>query len=174
MSNLRKSSEFTPSWPSRLRRRLSAAWTDSFITFANVSGERDVAFAGVTRRFDVQYFAAMGRVSQAGDDTGFAGLEPCFANIFRRAEHFSDELRRDRHVLGLPARHLRSDTATDRTDLAFKLAHACFVRVIVDHAANRFLLEFALLGLESVFFQLPLDQIPLGDLEFLAFGVTWN
>ena len=32
-SILRKSSAFTPSWPSRLRRRLSAACTDSFITF---------------------------------------------------------------------------------------------------------------------------------------------
>ena len=77
-------------------------------------------------------------------------------------------------VLGFSARDLRRDAATNSADLALQFAHAGFVRVIVNDPAKRVLLPFALLGLESVFLQLPLDEISLRDLEFLALGVTGN
>src|SRR5438093_5812677 len=125
-----------------------------FHHFANVSGERDISLAGITRRFDVQHFATGRRVSQTGNHTGVAGLELCFANIFRRAKHFRYEFRRDRYVLGFSARDLRCNSAADGCDLSLELAHAGFVRVIVDDVAERFLLPLDLLGLESVFLPL--------------------
>ena len=54
----------------------------------DLPGKRDIPFARITRRLDVQYFAAARRVSQSGDHAGFTGLELCFANVFGRAEHF--------------------------------------------------------------------------------------
>ena len=143
-----------------------------FHHFANVSGERDVAFAGITRRFDVQHFAALRSVSQACNHTGFACLELCFANVFCRAQHFRHELCRNRRALDFSPRNLRRDSTADGCDLALQLPHSSFVRVIVNDLAERVLLPFDLLGLESVFFQLPLHQVSFGDLEFLALGVT--
>src|SRR5262249_29020839 len=44
--------------------------------------------------------------------------------------------------------------------------------VVVDDTAECILLEFALLWFQSIFFELPRHEVPLGDLEFLALGVT--
>src|SRR5438093_13406876 len=143
-----------------------------FHYFADVSGERDISFARITCRFDVQYFAASRRVSQTGNDTRFAGLEPCFANIFRRAEHLRHQFRRDRCMLNFSTRNLRRNTPADSRDLALQFAYAGFVCVIVNDLSKRVLVPIDLLGLESVFFQLPLYEISLGNFDFLALGVT--
>src|SRR5438093_4286301 len=140
--------------------------------FADVSGERDISFAGITCRFDVQYFAASRRVRQTGNDSRFTGLELCFAHVFRRTEHLRHQFRRDRCMLDFSARNLRRNAPAHSCDLALQFAHAGFVCVIVNHAAERFLLPFTLLGFESVFLQLPLHEVSLCDLEFLALGVT--
>src|ERR1051325_2647088 len=86
---------------------------------SDLSGKRDVSFARITRRFDVQYFAAGRCVSQSRDDSGFAHLEFGLANVFRRAEHFSNNLRCDRHVFAFSTRNLRRDTTADGADLTF-------------------------------------------------------
>ncbi len=46
------------------------------------------------------------------------------------------------------------------------------MRVIVDDPANRILLKFALIGLESVLLELSPNEISFRDLQFLALGVT--
>src|SRR5437870_9180900 len=143
-----------------------------FHHFADVSGQRDISFARITCCFDVQYFAASRRVSQTGNDSRFTGLELCFANIFRRAEHLRQQFRRDRCMLDFSTSNLRRNAATDRADLPLQFPHTCFVRVIVNDLADRFILPFDLLGLESVFLQLPLYQISLRNFDFLALGVT--
>src|SRR5882724_9585691 len=140
--------------------------------FADVSGERDISFARITCRFDVQYFAASRRVSQTGNDSRFTGLEPCFANVFRRAEHLRHQFRRDRCMLDFSARNLRRNTPANSSDLALQFAYACFVCVIVNDLSKRVLLEFALFRLESVFLQLPPYEISLRNFDFLALGVT--
>src|SRR6266496_2326668 len=140
--------------------------------FADVSGERDISFARITCRFDMQYFAASRRVSQTGNDSRFAGLELCFANIFRRAEHLRHQFRRDRCMLDFSTRNLRRNTPANSCNLALQFAHARFVCVIVNDLSKRVLLEFALFRLESVFLQLPLYEISLGNFDFLALGVT--
>src|SRR5437867_703189 len=140
--------------------------------FADVSGGRDISFARITCRFHVQYFAASRRVSQTGNDSRFTGLEPCFANIFLRAEHLCHQFRCDRCMLDFSARNLRRNTPADSRDLALQFAHAGFVCVIVNDLSKRGLLEFALFRLESVFIQLPLYEISLGNFDFLTLGVT--
>src|SRR5437773_7425076 len=143
-----------------------------FHHFADVSGERDISFARITCRFDVQYFAASRRVSQTGNDSRFTGLELCFAHVFRRAEHLRHQFRRDRGMLDFSAGNLRRNTPADSRDLALQFAYASFVCVIVNDSAERVLLEFALFRLESVFLQLPLYEISLHNFDFLALGVT--
>src|SRR5437867_1469927 len=140
--------------------------------FADVSGERDISFARITCRFDVQYFAASRRVSQTGNDSRFTGLELCFAHVFRRAEHLRHQFRRDRCMLDFSARNLRRNTPADSRDLALQFAYAGFVCVIVNDLSKCVLLEFALFRLESVFLQLPLYEISLGNFDFLPLGVT--
>ena len=139
---------------------------------SDLPGKRDIPFARITRRFDVQYFAAGRCVSQSGDHAGFTGLELCFANVFGRAKHFRHHLRRDRCVIDFAARDLRRNAATHSSDLTLELTNAGFMRVIADDAAKRVLLEFTLLGFEPVLLQLSRDKISLRDLEFLALGVT--
>src|SRR5581483_1789927 len=126
-----------------------------FHHFADMSRENDVALAWVAGCFDVQHLAASGGVSKAGYDTRFAGLEPRFAHVLHRAEHFAHHLRRDGDAPGFSARHLRRNTATDGGNLPLEFAHACLVCVIVDDSAKRFFLKLALLRLETVLFELP-------------------
>src|SRR5438034_1018145 len=140
--------------------------------FADVPRKQDISSARITCRFDVQYFAASRRVSQTGNDSRFTGLELCFAHIFRRTEHLRHQFRRDRCILDFSTRNLRRNTPADSCDLALQFAHAGFVCVIVNDLSKRVLLEFALFRLESVFIQLPLYEISLGNFDFLALGVT--
>src|SRR5207253_699090 len=66
----------------------------------------------------------------------------------------------------------RRDSTANRSDLALELAHAGFVRVIVDDLAERVVLPVDLFGLQADFFHLPPDEITFRDLELLALGVT--
>src|SRR6266446_5341148 len=70
------------------------------------------------------------------------------------------------------AGNARRDSTANRSDLALELAHAGFVRVIVDDLAERVVLPVDLFGLQAVFFHLPPDEITFRDLELLALGVT--
>src|SRR5207249_9159851 len=101
-------------------------------------------------------------------DSGFAGLEPCFANVLRRAEHFTHELWCDRYMLGFSARNLRCDAATKCADLSFELTDTGLMCVVVDNTSERVVFPDALFGFQSVFFELPRHEVPLGDLELLA------
>ena len=49
--------------------------------FADVTGKRDVAFAGITHRLDMQYFAAGRRIGQAGNNSRLTRFEFCLANV---------------------------------------------------------------------------------------------
>src|SRR5437016_14637211 len=75
-------------------------------------------------------------------------------------------------MLDFSARNLRRNTPADSRDLALQFAYAGFVCVIVNDLSKCVLLEFALFRLESVFLQLPLYEISLGNFDFLALGVT--
>src|SRR5712692_3447044 len=70
------------------------------------------------------------------------------------------------------AGNARRDSTANRSDLALELAHAGFVRVIVDDLPERVVLPVDLFGLQAVFFHLPPDEITFRDLELLALGVT--
>ena len=129
----------------------------------DLPGKRDIPFAQITRRFDVQYFAAARRVSQSSDHAGFTGLELCFANVFGRAKHFRNHLRRDRCVIRFSPRDLRRNAATHSSDLTLELTNAGFMRVIADDEAKRVLLEFTLLGFEPVLLQLSRNKISLRE-----------
>ena len=85
-----------------------------------------------------------------------------------------DKFRGDIDTLTFTARTLRGDGSTNCADLPFKLANSCLVRVIINDSPNSFVLEFALLRLDSIFFQLATDQIAFGDFQFLALGVPGN
>ena len=137
-----------------------------------MSGESDISFPRITRRFDVQHFTTGRCVSQPRDNTRLARFESGLAHVFGWAEHFDDQLGRDRGVLGFSPRHLRCNSTTNRRNLPLKLADARFMCVVVNDPAERFVLPFDLFGLKSVFLQLPSDEISFGDLEFFALGVT--
>ena len=117
---------------------------------SDLSRQRDIAFPWITRRLDVEHFAALRSVSEASDHAGFTRREFCFPNVFGWAKHFTNDIERDRYVLRFSAGDLRCDATTNRSDLSFQFAHAGFVRVIVDDPAKRVFLKFALLGFESV------------------------
>ena len=59
---------------------------------SDLSGQRDVPLARVTRRFDVQYLAAHRRIGESGDDARFAGLQSALANVTGRPQHLPDQL----------------------------------------------------------------------------------
>src|SRR5215471_2885905 len=120
----------------------------------------------------MQYLAAGWCVSQSGDHTGLAGLQPGFANVSGRTKHFGNHLRCNRCMIDFAARDLSSDATTNSSDLTLELADTGFMRVIADDPAKRVLLKFALLRLESVLLQLTRNKVALRDLEFLALGVT--
>src|SRR6516162_3926889 len=120
----------------------------------------------------MQYLAAGWCVSQSSDHTGLAGLQLGFANVSGRTKHFGNHLRCNRCMIDFAARDLSRDAPTNSSDLTLELAHARFVRVIVDDVPKRVLLELTLLGFEPVLLQLSGDQISLRNLEFLALGVT--
>ena len=143
-----------------------------FHYFADLTGEDDVPFAGITGRFDIENFATVRRVSQSRDHARFARGQFCFANVLGRPERLRHDFGRDGDRLSFAARKSGRNRPADRADLPLEFAHTSFVRVIVDHTAKRFVLPLTLLGLESVFLQLSSNQITFRDLEFLAFGVT--
>ena len=121
-----------------------------FHYISDLSRQGDIAFPWVTRRFDVQHFAALGSVSKTGDHAGFTCREFCFANVFGGAKHFTNHLGRNRYVLGFPTSNLRRNATTNRPDLSFEFAHPGFVRVIADDPAQCVFLQFALLTFEAV------------------------
>ena len=131
-------------------RRLNRFFHD----FADVPCERDITFAGITGRFDVENFAASRRVSQAGDNTWLTCLKFGFTNVLGRSQQFCHPLRRDCGAFNLSTRHLRRHGATDGTDLPFQFTHSSLVRVIVDDPTESFVLPFALFRLKAVLFQL--------------------
>ena len=134
MSISRKSSGFDAHLAVAAANKTQRGLDRFFHHFANVSGERDVAFARITGRFNVQHFAASRRVSQPGDNARLARFQFRFAHIFRRTEHFDDQLGRDGDVLNFsPRAHLRCDAATNSSDLTFKFTDAGFVCVIVNN-----------------------------------------
>src|SRR5690242_1100288 len=138
--------ELTVSAAKQTERRLHRF----FHHVSDLSGQYEIAFPRVTRRLDVQHFAALRSVSEAGDHAWFTGRELCFANVFGWAKYFMNDLGRNRYVVGFSASNLRRNAATNRTDLPFEFAHAGFVRVIANDPAQRVLLKFALLEFESV------------------------
>src|SRR5207253_800424 len=103
---------------------------------ADVTSQCDIAFAGITHRLDMQYFAAGGRVSQPGNNARLTRFEFCLANILGRTQQFGNAFWRNRNAVTLSTRDLRRHGPTDGADLPFEFANAGFVRIIVDDQAE--------------------------------------
>src|ERR1039458_2227887 len=88
------------------------------------------------------------------------------------AQNFLHDLLGDYQLVGLPFRQAARLFAANGTDGAFEVADARFARVVTDDVADRFFREFDLLRRDSVFFDLPRNQVLERNVDFLFLGVT--
>src|SRR5205823_4558609 len=103
-----------------------------FHYFADVTSQCDVAFARITHRLDMQYFAAGWRVSQSGDNARLTRFEFCFTNVLGWTKQFGNAFRRNCDAFSFSACDLRRHGTAYRADLPLEFANPRLVRVIVD------------------------------------------
>ena len=132
---------------------------------AELAGERQAAAASHRRRFDEEDVAADRRPRQTGRDADLIALEQFVLENFRPAEKLIQIVGVNLADLLFAGRDLLGDLAADRCDLAFEIPQSGFLRVLIDDGADAFVGELDLALLQSVFFDLFRNEMPLGDLE---------
>ena len=88
------------------------------------------------------------------------------------AQKFLHDLLGDDQLLGLPFRQAARLLAADGADGAFQVAHSRLARVVTDDVADRFFRKFDLLLRDSVFLDLPRDQVLERDVNLFFLGVA--
>ena len=95
------------------------------------------------------------------------------ARNLRNAQGLVHDFGRDHQLVGFALRHAARLFPRDRGDFAFEIPHASLPRVAVDDFAQSVVGELDLLAhLQPVFGGLLRDQVLVGDVDLLDFGIT--
>src|SRR5207248_6663194 len=132
----------------------------------DLPGKGNVAFAKITRCFNMQNFAARWRVSKTSDDTGRTGREPLLVYVALRSQRLPDEIGGDHHLISYAARNPRRHRTTDSANLPLQFAHSRLVGVIVNEQSQCFFWPFDLVSFKSVLRHLTRNEITFSDLQF--------
>ena len=88
------------------------------------------------------------------------------------AEHLLNDLAGDDQLFGLALDDAARLLAADRADLALQAAHPGLARVVANQEADRVRGKFDLLRSESVLLGLAADQVLIGDVLLVLFGIA--
>ena len=135
-------------------------------------GEQQLALAAHDARFDEHDVAAHGGVIHAGSHPDLILAGHALRMHLGPPDEVGDVLRSDRHLLRRAVCDLPSDLAAELADFALELADTCFARVTGDDLAQRAVGERQLTSTQTIFRELPGNEIALGDLELLALRVA--
>ena len=78
----------------------------------------------------------------------------------------------DSEYIALALGNLERHLASDASDVAFELSHTSLASVTADDPLDCFIGELKLLLAQSGLLDLPWDQVSLGDVKLLLFGIS--
>ncbi len=139
---------------------------------AELSGQRERAFAFHGGGFDEQDVAADRRPRESCGDADLIALEQFVLEDFRPAEKLIQIVGVDLADLLFSGGDLPRNLAADGGDLPLEVSQSGFLRVQIDDRAHAFIGELNLVLCQAVLGNLFRDQVPLGDFELFLFGVT--
>ena len=143
-----------------------------FHDVADLPGQLDIAFSGVTDRFDIENLTADRGVGEAIDDSGVTRVTLRFPGVFGGAEDFLDKLRGNSDRGGVIDGHFCGDGATDAADLTLEVPDSGFAGVVFDDEADRGFRPAAMPYLQPVFLQLALHEVAARDFDLFLLRVA--
>src|ERR1051326_3732489 len=145
-----------------------------FHHFSQRACEQQAAFARHACRLNEKYFSADWSPCQSSGYAVFFDRFGRFVRKARRAKIIIQGIRFENEGFWnmAVADNFPSRLSSQRGDFAFQLAHTSLARVIVNERAQRGIRKFHFLFGQTVLFELARDQVALGDLQFLRFGIA--
>src|SRR4051812_14837977 len=140
----------------------------------DLAGHGESAFALHGIGFDKQYIASRGSPRKTHGNSGtFRPLGNfALAADLDSTQELLNDLFADDKLLRFPFRQPARLLAADRSDGAFQAAYARFPRVVPDHVSDPLFGKFNLLARNAVLVDLPGNQVPEGNVNFLFFGIA--
>src|SRR5581483_4596291 len=137
-------------------------------------GNRQSAFTLHAVGFDEQNVAARRRPCQAHHHSGTLGSfgNFPFAADLDAAQKFLNDLRRHHQLFRLTFRNAAGLLAANGPDRAFEIANPGLPRIVPDDVADTLTGEIDLVLGDSVFVNLPRDQVLEPDMDLFLFRVT--
>src|ERR1700674_3990069 len=140
----------------------------------NLPGNGQTTFAFHLVGFDKQHVAARRRPRQSHHHARTLGAlgNFAFAANFDAAQKLLHHLFGDDKFLALPFRQPARLLTADGADSPFQIPHSRLARVMTDNVADRLFRKFNLLRRDSVFLDLPRNQVLERDVNLLFLGVA--
>src|SRR5438309_5631982 len=131
-----------------------------------------MAGAGDPGRLDEQDVAAHRCPGEPGGDAGNAGAHGDLALEPGRPQDILQVFRLDPNMLRGAFGNPHRGVAQHRSDFPLELAHTCLTSVVADDRVDRCVGDLCLPGLQSIGFELPVDEIAAGDLELFVLDIA--